>query len=104
MGITDYFNEVFKFIDDIIKEEGSVLIHCEQGRSRSGAMVIAYLMKKNNQSYPETLNKVLAQRKRVMPNIGFQIQLRAFAKYGWNTETKYSDGVIDIKREIQRAL
>jgi len=103
--ITDYFSKTFKFIEDVLKNPNhAVLIHCEQGRSRSGAMVIAYLMKKNNQSYPETLNKVLAQRKRVMPNIGFQIQLRAFAKYGWNTETKYSDGVIDIRKEIQRAL
>eukprot|EP01083_Nonionella_stella_P005322 15375_1 len=102
--ITDYFSEVFKFIDDMLSKRGKVLVHCEQGRSRSGAMVIAYLMKKYKQSYPETLNKVLVHRKRVMPNIGFQIQLRTFGKYGWNTTLKYSDKLIDIDKELQTAL
>ena len=110
--ITDYFNEVFKFIDSILNNNvndnnnnsSSILIHCEQGRSRSGAMVIAYLMKKYQQSYPETLNQVLVNRKRVMPNIGFQIQLRTFGKYQWNTTLKYSDKLIDIDKELQTAL
>ena len=39
-----------------------------------------------------------------MPNIGFQIQLRAFGKYRWDTTLKYSDKLVDIKREIQTAL
>eukprot|EP01084_Bolivina_argentea_P186374 321272_1 len=109
--ITDYFSQVFKFIDEILEKEkdknntqSSVLIHCEQGRSRSGAMVIAYLMKKYKQSYPETLNKVLLHRKRVMPNIGFQIQLRTFGKYQWDTQLKYSETLIDIDKELQTAL
>ena len=105
--ITDYFDEVFKFIDATIMNKGnskrSVLVHCEQGRSRSGAMVIAYLMKKYKQSYPETLNKVLVHRKRVMPNIGFQIQLRTFGKYGWDTNLKYPKA-INIDKELQTAL
>merc|ERR1719411_1484424 len=105
--ITDYFDEVFKFIDDVIITKGdrkrSVLIHCEHGRSLSGAMVIAYLMKKYKQSYPETLNKVLVHRKRVMPNIGFQIQLRKFGQYGWDTSVKYQK-TIDIDKELQTAL
>eukprot|EP00483_Globobulimina_turgida_P009057 UN09075 len=67
-------------------------------------MVIAYLMKKYKQSYPETLNKVLLHRKRVMPNIGFQIQLRTFGKYLWNTQLKYSQKLIDIDKELQTAL
>merc|ERR1712032_903504 len=73
--ITDFFAQAFRFMDEFLKNDNqSILIHCEQGRSRSGAMVIAYLMRQNKQSYPETLNKVLVHRKRVMPNIGFQIQ------------------------------
>jgi len=103
--ITDHFSKTFEFMDNILKRpNSSVLVHCEQGRSRSGAMVIAYLMRRNKQSYPETLNKVLLHRKRVMPNIGFQIQLRAFGKYEWNTELKYSDKLINIKKEINTAL
>jgi hypothetical protein len=119
--ITDYFDQVFKFMDEFLESDAepvhnsakgkkakkrgkAVLLHCEQGRSRSGAMVIGYLMKKYKQPYPETLNKVLVHRKRVMPNIGFQIQLRIFGKYNWDTTVKYSDTIIDIDKELQTAL
>lgn len=102
--ITEHFSEVFKFMDDALSSKQSVLVHCEQGRSRSGALVIAYLMRRHRQSYPETLKQVLVQRKRVMPNIGFQIQLRAFAKHKWDPTLAYSDKLIDIDKELQTAL
>jgi len=102
--ITEHFSEVFKFMDDALSLKQSVLVHCEQGRSRSGALVIAYLMRRHRQSYPETLKQVLVHRKRVMPNIGFQIQLRAFAKHKWDPTLAYSDKLIDIDKELQTAL
>jgi len=102
--ITEHFSEVFSFIDEALSLSQSVLVHCEQGRSRSGALVIAYLMRRHRQSYPETLKRVLVQRKRVMPNIGFQIQLRAFAKHKWDPTLAYSDKLIDIDKELQTAL
>eukprot|EP00483_Globobulimina_turgida_P005315 UN05325 len=67
-------------------------------------MVIAYLMKKYKPSYPETLNKVLLHRKRVMPNIGFHILLTTFGKYLWNTQLKYSQKLVDIDKELPTAL
>jgi len=102
--ITEHFSEVFKFIDEALSHSQSVLVHCEQGRSRSGALVIAYLMRRHRLSYPETLKRVLVHRKRVMPNIGFQIQLRAFAKHKWDPTLAYSDKLIDIDKELQTAL
>lgn len=102
--ITEHFAEVFKFMDDALQKQQAVLVHCEQGRSRSGALVIAYLMRRHKQSYPETLKQVLVHRKRVMPNIGFQIQLRAFAKHKWDPTLAYSDKLIDIDKELHTAL
>ncbi len=76
--ITDYFAKVFRFMNEALEAGNGVVVHCEQGRSRSGALVIAFLMKRNKTKYPETLNKILLHRKRVMPNIGFQIQVTLF--------------------------
>lgn len=101
--VTDYFGQAFPFMDEALNAGCGVLVHCEQGRSRSSAIVIAYLMKKLQKKYPETLNKVLLHRKKVMPNIGFQIQLRHFAKNRWNTNIQYSDK-IDIEKELGNAL
>merc|ERR1712087_1050456 len=61
-------------------------------------------MRRHRLSYPETLKRVLVHRKRVMPNIGFQIQLRAFAKHKWDPTLNYSDKLIDIDKELQTAL
>jgi hypothetical protein len=131
--ISDFFEAVFRHIDEaldgsdgsdeikssslgavsvsVVKKRLSsprgsssgVLVHCTQGKSRSGALVIAYLMHKQHKGYSEVLNAVLQHRKKVMPNIGFQIQLRAFAKAKWSLSAKYSEST-DLDRELAIAL
>jgi len=44
--VTDYFQQVFAFMDEALNHGCGVLVHCDQGQSRSSAIVIAYLMKK----------------------------------------------------------
>jgi protein-tyrosine phosphatase len=44
----DYLKEILSFIDTHIKEKkGKVLVHCAMGISRSGAIVMAWLLKEN---------------------------------------------------------
>ncbi|ETO10058.1 hypothetical protein RFI_27318 [Reticulomyxa filosa] len=62
--VTDYFGQVFPFMDEALSNGGGVLVHCQQGQSRSSAIVIAYLMRKLQKQYPETLNKILIHRKK----------------------------------------
>ncbi|ETO26907.1 leucine rich repeat and phosphatase domain containing protein [Reticulomyxa filosa] len=127
--VTDYFKQVFEFMDEATVRGNGVLIHCDEKRSRSGAIVVAYLMKKTQKQYTETLNKILAHSKKVMPNIGFQIQvlkmffvffnsnqskkkkakhsnfkqLRNFGKARWNMSVQYSNK-INIEKELANAL
>ena len=49
-SIIDYFEEGYTFIEENLKKT-NVLVHCIAGISRSGSIIIAYLMKKYNYSY-----------------------------------------------------
>lgn len=46
-----YFEEVYKFVDDCIENNGKILIHCAAGISRSSTCTISYLIKKYKISY-----------------------------------------------------
>ena len=48
------------------------------GVSRSGAMVVAYIMKTRNQSLINALSYVQSKRTFVMPNQGFTKQLNQY--------------------------
>lgn len=54
---------------------GKVLVHCARGISRSAALVLAFLMIKENQSVAEAVETVRRHRN-ILPNVGFLNQLR----------------------------
>jgi len=55
----------------------NVLVHCQQGISRSSAVVIAYLMQEKGMTYDDSLALVKSKRRCANPNIGFERTLRA---------------------------
>lgn len=57
---------------------GGVLVHCEQGVSRSTAFMIAYLMRRERRGLVEVLAEVKLKR-RVRPSENFKDQLRLWA-------------------------
>lgn len=64
-------------IEFIENTEENVLIFCQAGRSRSGTMLIGYLMKKLSTNYEETLEFVRKYRNIIEPNPGFAKQLKS---------------------------
>ena len=57
-----YLQEILEFIDKHI-ENGKVLVHCAMGISRSGGIIVAWLMKKNpSWSWNKALNYVWKSR------------------------------------------
>lgn len=83
--IIDVFAQSNDFISEALASEGRVLVHCDTGRSRAAALVIAFLMANKGVSYKKALSKVNAQRKKmfqrpVEPNHGFVRQLRKYEK------------------------
>ena len=81
-GETDIFDigeECFKFIHDGRTMSENVLVHCRGGINRSMAMIIAYLMIKENYSLFEAYNHVKGKNK-VQLHIKYLEQLKIYEK------------------------
>lgn len=75
-NIIKYFGECLNFMSC----NENVLVHCVVGSSRSASIVIAYLMWKKKMKYEDAYSFVKEKRPIVLPNNGFQEQLKMFEK------------------------
>lgn len=94
-SIGDLFSEAVQFIRDALSNPSSrVLVHCEQGVSRSATIVLAYLctMHHSTHSLPQLLQYVKQRRDIVSPNPAFMRQLRDY--YAVLKEKERSDSSI----------
>ncbi|KAL2083062.1 hypothetical protein ACEWY4_020835 [Coilia grayii] len=74
--LTPFFYPAADFIHQALSQpESRVLVHCVRGRSRSAALVLAYLMLQERLSVVEAVTLV-RRRRCVLPNRGFIKQLR----------------------------
>ena len=87
--ISDYFDEAFDFIEDVIHSGHKVLVHCQMGISRSTTIVISYLMRKNKLSFKHASAIVTGIRPFASPNIGFISQLTEHELQLKNTHDSY---------------
>lgn len=71
--IIPYIEIVNEFID--LHQTTKTLIHCQSGMSRSGSIVIGYLMHKFDYDYETAFNFVKEKYPRVWPNASFKEQL-----------------------------
>lgn len=65
------FERAFEFIRRVRLARGRVLVHCREGRSRSGGLVLAWLMAERGMPLMEAFRHVREVRPQVMPNAGF---------------------------------
>ncbi|EOD34973.1 hypothetical protein EMIHUDRAFT_455441 [Emiliania huxleyi CCMP1516] len=63
---------------DRVRAGQMVLVNCAQGKSRSGTMAVAYVMRRLNLPVEEALTRVQQARPLVEPNSAFLEALRAF--------------------------
>ncbi|KAI1893788.1 hypothetical protein AGOR_G00127270 [Albula goreensis] len=83
--LTDHFENVAERIHN--NPTGSTLVHCSAGRSRSPALVMAYLMRYKGVTLHQAHDWVCDCRPHIRPNAGFWRQLLDYEKklYGKNT-------------------
>eukprot|EP01061_Rhynchopus_euleeides_P022072 TRINITY_DN35976_c0_g1_i1.p1 TRINITY_DN35976_c0_g1~~TRINITY_DN35976_c0_g1_i1.p1 ORF type:complete len:268 (+),score=43.85 TRINITY_DN35976_c0_g1_i1:220-1023(+) len=78
--ISDHFEEVITWLEDVRRTQGRVLVHCKQGISRSATMTIAYVMHLCRVPYRVAHDAVQSRRPAINPNLGFVTALEAFQK------------------------
>lgn len=69
-----------KFIRGIIDNnpDKNILIHCNEGRSRSASVIIFYLMTKHKLSFDQSWDYIKTIKSDIRPNDGFEQVLRTF--------------------------
>ncbi|KLO18048.1 phosphatases II [Schizopora paradoxa] len=92
-----------RFIHQALSEGGVVLVHCEQGLSRSATVVAAYLMWTRRLRATDALEFIRRAREQVWPNPGFQEQLVLFELCQYNPTV--TNGIyVNWRRKIERSL
>lgn len=75
-----HYRKAKRCIDAAKSSNGRILVHCEMGINRSGAICIAYVMTSENITLLEAVRRVKFDRPVVLCNEGFQRQLIEFAR------------------------
>ncbi|KAI3444319.1 hypothetical protein Pfo_000984 [Paulownia fortunei] len=83
--LLDYLDVCLDFIEDS-RKEGSVLVHCFAGVSRSAAIITAYLMKSERLSQEDAIESLRQSCESVCPNDGFLEQLKMFEQMGFKVD------------------
>jgi protein-tyrosine phosphatase len=76
--ILTYLQGATTFLHAILANGGSVLVHCEQGISRSASVVLAYYMRFHHMTRDQAYVEVKRRRPKINPNPGFWKQLETF--------------------------
>ena len=95
--IAKHFENSYNFIKRALAQ-GNQQVHCEQGRSRSTTVMIAYFMRENRTPYIDNYRFIKERRECICPNNGFIKQLHAQEKklglIGENIgKTQYDDEI-----------
>ncbi|KAJ9449300.1 Dual specificity protein phosphatase 1B [Diplonema papillatum] len=61
-------------------QEGGILVHCHQGKSRSVTVVASFLMRHRGKSLEDAMATVRAGRPQADPNVGFTVQLLKYQR------------------------
>ncbi|PKI50833.1 dual specificity protein phosphatase 12-like [Punica granatum] len=83
--LLDYLEPCLDFIEKS-RKEGSVLVHCFAGVSRSAAIITAYLMRSEHLSQEDALESLKQCCEFVCPNDGFLEQLKMFEEMGFKVD------------------
>ncbi|KPP64416.1 dual specificity phosphatase 28-like [Scleropages formosus] len=88
-NLLKYFDRCADAIESEAGRGGRTVVYCKNGRSRSAAVCMAYLMKHRALSLPQAFQMVKEARSVVDPNPGFRTQLE---KYEQELERRRSKG------------
>jgi atypical dual specificity phosphatase len=74
-------DEVVNFIDKTISSGRAVLVHCAAGKGRTGAVLAAYIVKKQNLTAKHAIEKIRIMRPGSVQSIMQETALSMYEKY-----------------------
>lgn len=86
--LLSHFDETDEFIRLALKN-GSILVHCHGGVSRSASVVLAHIMKSDRLTYVQAYNEVKSKRSVICPNRGFVTQLELYREMGYKIDPNH---------------
>ena len=81
--------EVLDFIENVLKTNNTLVVHCNLGISRSTSLVTAFLMRSGKLSVQKALGVIKKVHPRSCPNPGFQKQLEWFNDMNYSVDPRY---------------
>lgn len=86
-----YFVRATQFIDRVRETNGSVLVHCLAGISRSPTVAIAYVMRHLRLTFDDAFRYVKSKRPTISPNFNFLGQLLEYERQLRSEEVLHDD-------------
>lgn len=101
-SINTWADTASDFIDNNIRNNKPVYVHCLQGISRSTACILHYLISKKNMNLKESFDFVRSKRSVAAPTVGFFNDLINYEKkkYGKNSMTLREYSLLMIKENF----
>lgn len=96
--IIDYSEKIYNII--LNNKEKNILIHCNQGQSRSVSAIIYYICKEYNYNYENAYNLIKDIKRDIRPNNGFIFELRKL----FNPEFKDKSNIDFDKEELKKII
>ncbi|GAB4851763.1 hypothetical protein Ancab_031163 [Ancistrocladus abbreviatus] len=84
-NLLDYLDVCLDFIEES-RKNGSILVHCFAGVSRSAAIITAYLMRSEQLSQEDAIESLRKSCEFVCPNDGFLEQLKMLEEMGFKVD------------------
>lgn len=96
-NIIPYMENIIHFIENALRGNGDILVHCALGLSRSASAILAYLCHRNNTDSAEALAFLRERKQDVEPSVIFLKQIDQF----FNREVLEEDPLVSFHRRLQ---
>ncbi|ANQ07937.1 Dual-specificity protein phosphatase [Plasmodium coatneyi] len=100
-NILNHVDRAHAFIDDVIRNEKNVLVHCMAGISRCSSIILSYISKKNGKSIAENFATLKDRYPFAHPNENFYRQLLLYERMNYTLDgrSEYHRVYEEIKRD-----